>query len=316
MASKRAANRGGARSLERKAGRRKTAGRAPHGPSKNRDARRQSSQKTTRITTQIAAKPGSLWEKALRKKDRELGEKGQGLVRINLHMARCGVASRRSCDELVSQGRVSLNGKTVKQLGTKVDPLRDRIVVDDEVLKPEKPTYVLLNKPQAVVCTNSSREKKTRAVDLLDGVRGRLFSVGRLDADSEGLLLMTNDGLFSELMTHPRYCVPKVYHLTLRGRIEQSKLDKLRAGVWIAEGKTQGVTVKLSRRSRERSFLEVTIREGKNRELRRIFARIGHPVLRLTRVRIASLTLSGLKSGQFRFLRQSEVDALVRAAKG
>ena len=277
--------------------------------------RRQAAQKTTRIQKRQAAKPGTLWEKALSKADRVLGEKRSGLVRINLHMARCGLGSRRACDEFINQGRVSLNGKTLTQLGTKVDPLRDRIVVDDEVLKPEKPTYVVLNKPQGVVCTSSKRERMPRAVDLLEGVRGRLFCVGRLDADSEGLLLLTNDGLFSELMTHPRYCVPKVYQLTLRGRIENTKLDKLRAGVWIAEGKTQNVSVKISRRSRERSFLDVTIHEGKNRELRRIFARIGHPVLRLTRVKIASLTLSGLKTGEYRFLRQSEIDALVRAAK-
>lgn len=212
---------------------------------------------------------------------------------------------------MIEEGRVVVNGTRTTELGTKIDPLRDRVAVDGEPLKPEKPVYVLLNKPSGVVCTNSSREHKTRAIDLVQSVRARIFPVGRLDADSEGLLLLTNDGLFSERLMHPRYGVPKTYAVTLRGRIESDQLSKARGGVWLSEGKTRGFRIRLKRRGRERSYLEVTTSEGRNREIRRVFAKTGHPVVRLKRVRIGFLTLRGLGRGRYRLLRRSEIEGLV-----
>lgn len=258
---------------------------------------------------------GGLWGKVVASAKGDVGRGSTGLVRLNLYMARCGVASRRGSDELIEAGRVTVNGDRITTLGTKVDPLRDRIVVDDRVLKPERPVYVLLHKPSGVVCTNAAREQKTRAIDLVAGVKARLFAVGRLDLDSEGLLLMTNDGLFAERMTHPRYGVPKVYDVTVRGRIPGEKLDKARGGVWLAEGKTRGARVRIKRRTRDRSYLEVSIREGRNREVRRIFARLGYPVLKLKRSRIGPLTLRGIGRGKYRFLTKNEVDELLRAAR-
>lgn len=253
----------------------------------------------------------SLWGRTAKTKE---AATSVGLVRLNHYMAQCGVASRRASDEFISQGRVMINGEIVKELGTKIDPLRDRVVVDDRLLKPERATYVVLHKPAGVVCTNATREQKTRAIDLVSSVKGRLFPVGRLDVDSEGLLLLTNDGQFADRMTHPRYGVPKNYDIVVRGQIEYEKIDKIRGGVWLAEGRTQGARIRVKRRGAERSYLEVEIREGKNREVRRMFSRIGYPVLRLKRTRIGPVTIRGLGKGKYRFLTKSEIDGLLHAA--
>ncbi len=278
--------------------------------------RKKSAKKAARRRASKVAPSGgtgsSLWNQVLGKAQEE-EKKHAGLVRLNAYLARCGVASRRKCDEWIEQGRVSIGGEIVRELGSKVDPLRDVVAVDGEALQPEKPVYVLLHKPKGVVCTNARGEEKTRAIDLISHVRGRVFPVGRLDLDSEGLLLLTNDGRFAESMTHPRYGVPKTYKVTLRGRIDEATLDKTRGGVWLAEGRSGQATIRITRRSKERTTLLVTIREGKNRELRRIFGRVGFPVLRLQRVKLGPLELKGLPKGKSRFLLPSEVDALLAA---
>lgn len=280
---------------------------------KGEGTRRPKKKRATKVQqrTVQAAGGDTLWGKAVAAATPGTRD---GLVRLNVYMARCGVASRRGSDTLIEQGRVSVNGQTTTSLGQKVDPLRDRILVDEAVLKPEKPVYVLLNKPPGVVCTNSTREQKQRAIDLVERVRARLFPVGRLDVDSEGLLLLTNDGAFAERMMHPRYGVPKVYDVVLRGRIESERLHKARGGVWLAEGRTGGAKIRVKRRGRERTYLEVSIREGRNREIRRVFARLGHPVLKLKRVRIGSLTIRGLGRGKHRMLSKREIDGLLAAA--
>ena len=252
-----------------------------------------------------------LWGKVLEQSRVEEAASDQGLVRLNAWLARCGVASRRKSDELIAAGRIQVEGKVVRSMGHKIDPLRDVVKVDGEVLRPERPTYVLLNKPKSVVCTNSPNEQKLRAIDLLTGVKGRLFTVGRLDADSEGLLILTNDGAFADRMTHPRYEVAKTYQVVVRGRIEKAKLDKVKGGVWLSEGRVEGFQIRVKKRGKERTILEVTIREGRNREIRRVFARVGHPVLRLTRIRMGNLTLRGVSSGKWRFLKPQEITGLL-----
>jgi 23S rRNA pseudouridine2605 synthase len=238
-----------------------------------------------------------------------------GKVRLNHFLAMSGVSSRRAADELIRAGRVEVNGELCTELGTRVDPVHDDVRYDGSRVQPERPTYVLFNKPKGVVCTNWRHEQKKRVIDFLPDVRGRLFTVGRLDLDSEGLILLTNDGRFALEMTHPRYGVPKLYSVLVRGRIEQADLDKARGGVWLAEGPTAGMNVKIERTGNDRTYMKVTLREGKNREIRRVFAKLGYPVLELKRVRIGELNLHGLAAGGWRFLQLHEVEALRTVAR-
>ena len=238
-----------------------------------------------------------------------------GKVRLNHFLAMCGVCSRRAADGYIAGGRVEVNGELCTELGTRVDPQNDDVRCDGSRVQPERPTYVLFNKPKGVVCTNARHEQKKRVIDFLPEVRGRLFTVGRLDLDSEGLILLTNDGSFALEMTHPRYGVPKLYAVLLRGRVEQQDLDKARGGVWLAEGPTAGMNVRVERTGKDRTYLKVTLREGKNREIRRVFAKLGYPGIELKRVRIGELNLHGLSAGGWRFVQKHEIDALRSLAR-
>jgi 23S rRNA pseudouridine2605 synthase len=236
-------------------------------------------------------------------------------VRLNKHLADHGVASRRACDELIAAGRVRVNGRIVSDLGVKVDPVADEVQVDERVLEPEARVYYLLFKPKGVVCTNGSAHGRPRAVDLLKPrVKERVYCVGRLDEDSEGLILLTNDGVFAQRVAHPRHQVPKTYHLKVQGNIESAAVERAQRGIHLAEGRTAGAKVKVLRRGATSSNLLITLREGRNREIRRVFARLGHPVKSLVRVRIGSLTTTGLRRGSYRALRQGEVRELLEQA--
>jgi pseudouridine synthase len=241
---------------------------------------------------------------------------GDGKVRLNQFLAMSGVCSRRAADGLIAGGRVEVNGELVRELGVRVDPKEDDVRFDGNRVMPERPVYVLFNKPSGVVCTNAKNEQKKRVIDFLPQVRGRLFTVGRLDLDSEGLILLTNDGTFALEMTHPRFGVPKLYALLVRGRIEQKDVHKARGGVWLAEGPTTGMQIKIERTDKDRTYMKVTLREGKNREIRRVFAKLGYPVISLKRVRIGDLSLHGLSPGEWRFLQLDEVQRLRDVAKG
>lgn len=240
---------------------------------------------------------------------------GDGKVRLNHFLAMSGVCSRRAADGLIAGGRVEVNGELVRELGVRVDPQHDEVRFDGSRVQPERVVYVLFNKPKGVVCTNARHEQKKRVVDFLPEVRGRLFTVGRLDLDSEGLIIVTNDGAFALEMTHPRYGVPKLYSVVVRGRVEPEQLQKARGGVWLAEGPTAGMNVKIDKVGKDRTFLKATLREGKNREIRRVFAKVGHPVISLKRIRIGELTLHGLPEGGWRFLDLREVRQLQRVAR-
>jgi len=233
-----------------------------------------------------------------------------GKVRLNQFLAMSGVCSRRAADGLIAGGRVEVNGELVRELGVRVDPKHDDVRFDGNRIQPERPVYVLFNKPAGVVCTNAKNEQKKRVIDFLPDVRGRLFTVGRLDLDSEGLILLTNDGSFALAMTHPRYGVPKLYAVLVKGRIEQKDVHKARGGVWLAEGPTTGMQIKVERTGKDRTYMKVTLREGKNREIRRVFARLGYPVISLKRIRIGDLNLHGLSAGEWRFLQLHEVQKL------
>lgn len=236
-------------------------------------------------------------------------------VRLNKFLADHGVASRRACDELISEGRVRINGRVVTDLGVKVDPASDEVYVDEEKLEAENKVYFLLYKPKGVICTNGISHGRPRAIDLLKPrVRERIYCVGRLDEDSEGLILVTNDGAFSQRVAHPRHEVPKTYHLKVQGNIAGLAIEKAMHGIHLAEGRTSGAKIKVLRRSETGSSLLVTLREGRNREIRRVFARLGHPVKSLIRVRIGNLTTTGLRSGAYRALRKGEIQELLSSA--
>lgn len=230
--------------------------------------------------------------------------------RIQRFLAAAGFGSRRACEELVLRGRVTVNETVVRELPVLVDPTRDRVSVDGKAVRAERHVYYLLNKPKGVLCTNNDPSGRVRAVDLMTGVRERVFPVGRLDADSMGLLLMTNDGSLAQKLTHPRHGVPKTYRAEIAGVPSPSTLEKLRAGVWLAEGRTAPAQVRFVHRQRDHCILEITLREGRNREIRRVLARLGHNVRRLTRIRIGRLSTAGLKLGKFRVLTPQEVKYL------
>lgn len=230
--------------------------------------------------------------------------------RIQKILAAAGFGSRRSCEQLVIDGRVSINGKTMRVLPQMADPESDRIVVDGRVIQSEKPVYFLLNKPAGVFCTHNDPSGRRRAVDLLVGVRERVYPVGRLDAESMGLLLLTNDGTLTQKLTHPRFGVHKTYRAEIAGVPSPATMERLRSGVWLSEGKTAPAQIKMIHKQRDRCILEITLRESRNRELRRMLAKTGHNVRRLTRISMGRLSIAGLGVGAFRRLTPQEVKYL------
>ena len=239
-------------------------------------------------------------------------------VRLNKFLADCGVGSRRGCDELIAGGKVTIDGMPVTALGTRVDPTSQRVEVEGFVLRLDSATrrYYLLNKPAGVVCTNERRETRPRAIDLItDSKKGRIYTVGRLDEESKGLILLTNDGEFGQRISHPRYGVHKSYRVRVQGRIEDPAVQKIRDGVHLSEGRTSGARVILKRRTQTSSTLLVILREGMNREIRRSFARVGHRVTDLVRTEIGPLTTRGLRVGRWRALSRAEVEALLDASR-
>jgi len=230
-------------------------------------------------------------------------------------MAEAGIASRRHCEEMIREGLVTVNGSQVTTLPVLVDPQQDRIIVAGRRLRFEPKVYFLQNKPKNVVCTNYDPQGRRRAVDLLPEVKERVYPVGRLDADSKGLLILTNDGELANLLTHPRYGVVKTYVVEISGRITGESLSKLKQGMYFEEGRASAKEVKILRRGPKHSLLEISLREGRNRQIRRMLVRLGHPVRQLTRVRIGRLTLRGLGSGKYRPLTDAEVNSLRRSVQ-
>src|SRR5437588_2750521 len=261
--------------------------------------------------------------------------------RLQKIIAAAGVASRRKSEELITAGRVSVNGKTITELGAKADREEDRITVDGRPLRPsEQKIYWLVNKPRGYVSTASDPEHRKTVLDLVPGVRARLYPVGRLDYHSEGLLLLTNDGDFAQQMTHASFHIPKTYLVKVSGRPSEESLRKLRAGIVIGgeerrpraaaprEGslprpvprrslpavKTAPAQIKLVREG-DNPWLEVTLREGRNRQLHRMFERVGHHVEKIKRVRFGTLQLD-IELGRFRPLTPPEIRRLKAMAAG
>jgi len=242
-----------------------------------------------------------------------------GLVRLQKLLAQSGVASRRKCEELMLAGEVEVDGEVVTRLGTKVDPATAVIRVSGRRLPPASPhTYLLLNKPRGVVSTMSDPEGRRTLSDVLaEGApdRGRLFHVGRLDTDTDGLLLLTNDGDFAQRMSHPSYEVAKTYVAEVSGDVETRTLRRLREGVTLDDGPVEVREARVVTRTPGRSIVELVIHEGRNRIVRRLLDEVGHPVRRLTRTAIGPVVLRGLKPGSLRELTADELGTLLDAAE-
>lgn len=271
---------------------------------------------------------------------------GSGKVRLQKIMAAAGVDSRRACEQMILDGRVTVNGRVVKKLPVLVDPTQDRIIADGRKIKarvraarpgsaqavrPAKLMYYILNKPKGVICTNRDatdlREVKRgrqRAIDLMEGVKERLVSVGRLDVESRGLLIMTNDGELVNQLTHPRHEVTKTYRLRIDGALEAADIDRLTKGLWMtsqrpgqrqAGGQGKAANVKVVHRDLKHTVLEVVMREGKNRQIRRMMSRLGYKVSDLVRIKIGALSVKGVPVGEYRALTVKEVLRLKGSAK-
>jgi 23S rRNA pseudouridine2605 synthase len=240
--------------------------------------------------------------------------------RLQKILSQAGIASRRAAEKLIADGRVSVNGTTVREMGTKADLAVDDIRVDGRRIKgPERHRYILLNKPAGYVTTRSDPQRRPTVIDLLRGVREYVYPVGRLDYETEGLLLLTNDGELAAKLTHPRHGVERTYEARVAGVPDTDALTRLRNGIPLDGRRTQPADVDLlTRRSKGRSDrdarLRITIREGRNRQVRRMCEAVGHPVQALTRTRIGSLTDRELKPGMWRELRADEIRALKKSA--
>ena len=228
--------------------------------------------------------------------------------RLHKFLASTGAGSRRECETFIAQGRVSVNGKVVNKMGVKVDPRSDTVLLDGERVRPEDRVYYLLHKPGGFICTNSDERGRPRAVDLVKDEH-RIYTVGRLDADSTGIVLLTNDGEIANVVCHPRYRIEKRYHVFVRGDVTRAQVARVEAGVWLAEGKSSPARVHPIGRNPKRgeTILEMVLYEGRNREIRRIFARVGLTVRRLQRISIGPLVLGDLPAGAHRRLTRAEL---------
>ena len=234
--------------------------------------------------------------------------------RLQKVMASAGVASRRQCEELILAGAVRVNRKVVDELPVFVDLETDTITVDGKRLRVGERVYFVLNKPKGVICTNRDPQGRRRAIDLVP-CSERVFCIGRLDADTTGLIILTNDSDLTNRLTHPRYKVAKTYVAAVKGRVDGKAVERLKKGIWLAEGRTGKAAVKVLKVGHKESMIEITIRQGLNRQVRRMMARVGIPVKSLKRVSIGKLQLRGLGAGKYRPLTKAEVRTLRGEAK-
>jgi 23S rRNA pseudouridine2605 synthase len=238
-----------------------------------------------------------------------------GPERLQKLLARAGFGSRRACEEIIREGRVEVDGEVVTEVGRQADHETQTIKVDGNVVRLESLVYYLVNKPRNVLCTSRDPQGRRTVVDLIPHEARRIFSVGRLDHDSKGAVILTNDGALTNMLTHPRYGIEKTYAVRVRGQMSDDSVTRLREGVWLSEGRTLPARVWIVKRRPTETELGVTICEGKNRQVRRMFAKVGHKVLSLTRTRIGPLTLRTLPDGGWRELRRREVEDLVKLAR-
>ena len=232
------------------------------------------------------------------------------MERLQKVMAHAGVASRRKSEEIIAEGRVKVNGEIVEEMGFKVNPEQDEIVVDGEVIREEKKRYILLNKPEGYITTVSDPEGRPTVMDLIPDLKQRLYPAGRLDYDSSGLRLMTNDGDLTYKLTHPKKEVDKKYRVLVQGKLSQEDFEKFEAGMIIDGQKTAPAKISNMNYKDEQTQFDIVIHEGRNRQVRRMVKIVGFSVISLKRIAFAFLTLKGVKEGEFRYLSDQEVDKL------
>ncbi len=236
------------------------------------------------------------------------------MERLNKYLAHAGVGSRRYCDSLIAAGRVAVDGRRVSDLGSKIDPDTQKVSVDGQVVRVERAVYWAVNKPMGYLCTNHDPSGRPLAIELIPHVEQRVYTVGRLDEGSEGLLLMTNDGELANALTHPRYGVEKTYVVLVAGKPSREDLQKLLDGVWLSDGKVKAKKVRRMKPQGDSTWLRIVLNEGKNREIRRMLAKLGHKVTRLRRTAIGPVELDRLPKGKARRLSNAEVEELRHAA--
>lgn len=246
----------------------------------------------------------------------DLDEADLSRERLQKVLASAGLASRRHCEEYILDGRVTVDGKTVTTLGIKVDPETQRVCVDGERVKIERRQYYLVNKPPGVVSTNADPNGRPRVIDLLPPWKGRLFTVGRLDESSEGLLLVTNDGDLAHRLAHPKFQVERVYRALVAGTPSDEVLRQMKQGLYFSEGKFKVRDIRRVKASPKASILELVLTEGQNREIRRLLARVGHKVMKLKRVAFGPLKLGDLTTAAYRPLTPVELKVLQQFAAG
>lgn len=237
-------------------------------------------------------------------------------MRLQKFLTMAGYCSRRKGEELIAQGRVQVGGR-IAAIGDQVDPAKDRVSVDGKPIRlNEKPVYLLLYKPKGYVTTTSDPEGRKTVLDLLKDVPVRVYPVGRLDYDTEGLLILTNDGDLTNRLTHPKHQIEKVYRVRCSGRITRDALKQLAEGVLIdGDFRTSPAGIYHAEAAGEESLVEIGIREGRNRQVRKMFDAVGHPVTGLRRTRIGFLKIDGLKRGQYRHLTRDEIVKLKKLSK-
>jgi len=240
-------------------------------------------------------------------------------IRLQKIISQAGIASRRAAEKLIAEERVTVNGETVREMGTKADPTRDDIRVDGRRIKSaERSRYILLNKPAGYVTTRSDPQRRRTVIDLLHGVKEYVYPVGRLDYDTQGILLLTNDGDLAAKLTHPRHEVDRTYEAYVSGMPDDEAIERLRRGIPLDGRRTRPADVVLVNKGRRvgAGVLIITIREGRNRQVRRMLEAVGHPVQSLRRIRFGPLSDSGLRPGEWRDLSEVEVEKLKKWKSG
>ncbi|WP_352417866.1 pseudouridine synthase [Proteiniborus sp.] len=235
------------------------------------------------------------------------------MMRLQKFMAQCGIASRRKSEEIIANKRVKVNGTIVTELGYKIDPLHDVVIVDGKRIKHrEKNIYIIMNKPKGYVTTVSDEYSRKTVLDLVKDVKERVYPIGRLDYDTSGLLLLTNDGELAYKLIHPKFEVVKTYIATVKGKPTEEELEKFRNGLEIDRYITSDAEIEILSNTNDKSVVKIQIHEGKNRQIRKMCDKIGHPVTSLKRIAIGELELGTLKKGCWRFLRENEIEYLKR----
>ncbi len=232
-------------------------------------------------------------------------------IRLQKYMAQCGVASRRKCEQIILDGRIKVNGNTIDKLGYKINPELDEVCLDKKIIIPETDKiYILLNKPVGYISTVSDPKNRPTVLDFFKEFKERLYPVGRLDYNTSGLLILTNDGEFTNNITHPRYHLKKTYQVKIKGLIDNVKIKRLRTGIDIGGYITAPAEVCIVKQNKSYTTLNITISEGKNRQVRRMFEAVGHTVVKLRRICIANIEIGNLKVGNWRYLTSLEISDL------